>query len=249
MKFQNLGFFFTAIPTEQSLSMSNLQMVTAVRLRLGLPVIPAIETAQLCSCGKSLDLLGNHLILYKRGAQVSQRHNMLVQAWTRLIKKTTSAVSLAIERTLGSLGCNNATHAMKRVDIVQISYADRTKLSDISVIHPTSQNNQYRGAAAVFKEKEKIHKYGEVVSNMEMDFLPIAFETYGRIGETARKFVKNLVDQLIARMTNGGRDLGLQNKLYYIWWSTLSCALQKGNSGIVNYSCFNISNSKHSIFL
>ena len=31
----------------------------------------------------------------------------------------------AIERTLGSLGCNNATHAMKRVDIVQISYAER----------------------------------------------------------------------------------------------------------------------------
>ena len=79
-----------------------------------------------------------------------------------------------------------------------------------------------------------------------MDFLPIAFETYGRIGETARKFVKNLIDQLIARMTNGGRDLGLQNKLYYIWWSTLSCALQKGNSGIVNYRFFNISNSKHS---
>jgi len=81
---------------------------------------------------------------------------------------------------------------MKRVDIVQISYAERTKLSDISVIHPTSQNNQYRGAAAVFKEKEKIRKYGEAVSNMEMDFLPIAFETYGRIGETARKFVKKI---------------------------------------------------------
>ena len=48
----NAGFL-TAIPTEQSLSISNVQMVTAVRLRLGLPVIPAIETAQLCSCGKS----------------------------------------------------------------------------------------------------------------------------------------------------------------------------------------------------
>ena len=116
--------FLTAVTTEQSLSMSNVQMVTAVRLRLGLPVIPAIETAQLCSCGKSLDLLGNHLILCKRGAQVSQRHNMLVQAWTRLIKKTTSAVSLSIERTLG---CNNATHATKRVDIVQISFAERRK--------------------------------------------------------------------------------------------------------------------------
>ena len=50
----NAGFL-TAIPTEQSLSMSNFQ-VTAVRLRLGLPLIPAIATAQLCSCGKSLDL-------------------------------------------------------------------------------------------------------------------------------------------------------------------------------------------------
>ena len=81
---------------------------------------------------------------------------------------------------------------------------------------------------------------------MEMDFLPIAFETYGRIGETARKFVKNLITQLFARMTNGGQDLGLQNKLKYIWWSTLSCALQKGNSGIVNYRFFNISNATHS---
>jgi len=244
----NAGFL-TAIPTEQSLSMSNVQMVTAVRLRLGLPVIPAIETTQFCSCGKSLDLLGNHLILCKRGAQVSQRHNMLVQAWTRLIKKTTSAVSLSIERTLGSLGCNNTTHATKRVDVVQISYAERTKLSDITVIHPNPENNQHRGAAAAFKEKEKIRKYGEAVSKMEMDFLPIAFETYGRIGETARSFVKNLINQLISRMTNGGRDLGLQNKLYYIWWSTLSCALQKGNSGIVNYRFFNISNATHSNIL
>ena len=47
--------------------------------------------------------------------------------------------------------------------------------------------------------------------------MPIAFEMDGRIGEIARKFVKNLIDQLIARITNGGRDLGLQNKLYYIW--------------------------------
>ena len=99
MKFRNLGFvqhlvldpenagFLIAIPTEQSFSMSNVQMVTAVRLRLGLPVIPAIETTQVCSCGNSLDLLENHLILCKRGAEVSQRHNMLVQAWSRLIKK------------------------------------------------------------------------------------------------------------------------------------------------------------------
>ena len=54
---------------------------------------------------------------------------------------------------LGSLGCNNAT---KRVDIVQISYAERTKLSDITVIHPNPENNQHRGAAAAFKEKEKL---------------------------------------------------------------------------------------------
>ena len=68
---ENAGLL-TAIPTEQSLSMSNVQMVTAVRLRLGLPVIPAIETTQLCSCGNSLDLLVNHLIVCKLGAEVSQ---------------------------------------------------------------------------------------------------------------------------------------------------------------------------------
>ena len=64
-------------------------------------------------------------------------------------------------------------------------FAERTKLSDITVIHLNPENNQHRGAAAAFKEKEKIRKYGEPVSKMEMDFLPIAFETYGRIGETA----------------------------------------------------------------
>ena len=54
---------------------------------------------------------------------------------------------------------------------------------------------------------------------------------------------------VIIIMTNGGRDLGLQNKLYYIWWSTLLCALQKGNSGIVNYRFFNISYATHSNIL
>ena len=89
----------------------------------------------------------------------------------------------------------------------------------------------------LLKKKKKIRKNGEPVSKMEMDFLPIAFETYGRIVETACKFVKNLIPQLIARMTNGGRDLGLQNKFDYIWWSTLSCALQKGNSGMNTIKC------------
>ena len=54
---------------------------------------------------------------------------------------------------------------------------------------------------------------------MKMNFLPFAFETYGRTDE-ARKFVKNRIDQLIARIKNSGWDPGLQKKLYYIWWST-----------------------------
>ena len=49
---------------------------------------------------------------------------------------------------------------------------------------------------------------------MEREFLPIACEKYGRTGETARKFVKNLPDQLTARKSNGRSDLGLQNNLY-----------------------------------
>ena len=95
-----------------------------------------------------------------------------------------------------------------------------------AVMQHMQQKSWYCSNQIAFKEKEKIPKHGEAVSKREMDFLPIAFETYGRIGETACKFVKNLINQLVARMTKGGRDVGLQNKSYYIWCS-LYCVLYK----------------------
>ena len=76
--------------------------------------------------------------------------------------------------------------------------------------------------------------------------MPIAFETYGRIGETALKFVKNLITQLVALMTNGGRDLGLQTNLLYLVVYFIFLLYKKE---IVNYRLFYISNATHSNIL
>jgi hypothetical protein len=199
-----------------------------------------------------MDDLGDHLMTCKLGAELIQRHNTLTQAWERLIKKT-SNTSLSLEKTLGSLGPVAPRHAGKRVDIMEVSHSEKTKLLDVTIVHSTpgceTSIRKYaaqRGAPALQKEKDKNAKYGAAVAQLQMEFLPLVLESYGRLGEKAYEYAKNKILQCVARLTNGGQDLGLQNRLFYTWWATLSCALQKGNSNIINFRFFHNATDKHS---
>ena len=134
-EFKNLGNagFLTAIPTEQSLSMSIVVMV--VRLPLGLPVIPAIETTQLWSYGNSYVCWGIILSFVN-----------VVQKCCRDIIVSSSMVEVA----------------NKNLKKLQLFTCPLNKTFWHSCHSPKFWKSQHwSGAAATFKEKEKNLKIRE----------------------------------------------------------------------------------------
>ena len=87
---------------------------------------------------------------------------MLVQARLRLIKKEFQLYPSPVNVHLDILDAIMQPTQQNEFS-VQISYAERTQLSDITVIHPNSESNQHRDAAAAFIEKEKKSKIWEAV--------------------------------------------------------------------------------------
>jgi hypothetical protein len=211
--------FITALPSEPSLYMTNDQMVTAMKLRLGLPVLPTFDGIPKCSCSNHLDALGDHILVCKKGPEVIHRHNSIVRSWERLILQT-SHTSLFLERTLGGLGMNvDPNQAGKKADLIEFEQQRKPLLADISVIHatPTSAINlkkyaKEKGAAARAKELQKKSKYGAAANALEMDFSPLVMETYGRLGEEALKYARRKITEYVQRITQGKQDRGLTNR-------------------------------------
>jgi hypothetical protein len=149
---------------------------------------------------------------------------------------------------MSSLGLNiEPAKAMKRADIVEYEYSKKPVMADISVIHSTplcpenlKKFSKSRGAAARVKETQKISKYKSSAESLDMDFRPLVMETYGRLGEDALKYARGKIKEHIHQLTNGKEDRGMENRLTYKWWATLSCTLQKGNSNIINNRCYRI---------
>jgi hypothetical protein len=239
------------IPMSHETTMNALQMKTAIKLRLGWPICSTTESVQ-CICGKKLDIYGDHIMTCKKGPEVHHRHNMLVQTWERLMRKTSQS-SLALEKPLFAFGLNNPKHAGKRVEIAEFSSNRKTTLYDVSVIHSTPENMENikkygtcAGYPAETKEKTKNSKYKEHAERLGLQFIPLATESFGRMGDAATSLVHRMIEEYASKISYGGdQDKGLIQKLSAIWWSTLSCTLQRGNANIINFRMCNILQKKH----
>ena len=233
------GFLY-AIPSEPALTLNNMQMEGAVRLRLGLsPITTRVDPSLRCVCGGSVEV--DHLLTCKRGVEVCNRHNNMVQAWTSLLKKSSVRSTFSIERSLISLGVLSVEDCSKCMDIVESSSSSKTTFADVTISHstPCTLSNLRRfassnGSAAAAAETRKVRIYGDAAREVNAVFIPLAVETYGRWGNQALQFSRERIKHFANNMQFDGQvDRGLINKLQCFWWSSLSCCLQKGNMAII----------------
>ena len=222
-----------------------MQMEGAVKLRLGLSPITVREDPSLkCVCGGPTHV--DHLLTCKRGDEVCNRHNNMVQTWTSLLKKSSIRSTFSIERSLISLGVLNSDDCGKRIDIVESSSSAKSILADVTICHSSPLNEQSLkkfsrsdGSAAAAAESRKINIYGKAAKEVNADFIPLAVETYGRWGNQALQYSRERLKEFANNLEfEGQADRGLLNKLQRYWWSFLLCCLQKGNVAIINRRYF-----------
>ena len=232
------GFLY-AIPKNPTLTMSNIQMEVAIKLRIGSDIIMENEGIAKCFCGAYIDKFGDHLLVCKQGSEKYTRHNMWLHSWERLIKKSSSP-SLALEKPLYVLGITDSRNSNKRIDLIEYKSTDQSIMADVSITHPTSvqySNNLITkpGYAADIRQKAKHSKYDESAKKLNMKFVPLIAESYGRLGSETLAFAKQKINELATIYSTSGPkiDSRIQQKLSILWWSTLSVSLQKGNVHII----------------
>ena len=101
-------------------------------------------------------------------------------------------------------------------------------VADVTVVHPISTTHlkgsaELAGAAAKEAEKRKLNKY-KAAKSSTVEIVPLAFESFGRWGEQALKFLRRLART--AQEMAGRAYAPFMNQAY----RELSVALARGNA-------------------
>ena len=230
--------FLEALPNRWATQLTNEQMVIACKLRLGLPLAPPDLTT--CICGHCLDSQEEHSLKCRNGGGLQRRHHGIVQAFSAVLKEARPTTAISHERLLTSLGpLPPQCDPLLRIDIVAESATRPTLLADPTVVHPVAANRTHleacartSGVAAQRSERAKARKYSEAARSLSMPFLPLAVETFGRLGLAATGFIRNLAEEK-ARWVPGRAEgqqpepsnLRLRLRLLARWYRTISCGL------------------------
>ena len=206
-----------AYPSIRQLAFTNAQFRTATYLMLGQP-LPEMEKMRQCMCGEAVDSdgLGTHYVtkacrqglrLNTVGHGLTARHNAVTDVWAYLARR--AGVKVTIEQSVMP-----NMPPMRRGDITFHDLDDEhgTCVGDVcvgSIFHSDGAvRSAAREAGGVLKagEKKKREKY----KNLGAKFLPLVFETFGRMNTTA----ENTLKLLAKKETNRGfEDTSMDGEL------------------------------------
>ena len=224
------------LPTRPALVLSDGDVVASSRFRLGMcpgPECPPSSCRVLCACGNALtgSAFDHAMVCPAMPPVWTLRHNLVQYAWRDLGQP--AGYATAIEAAPRHL----ATHAvplgapghLRRGDVLFVK--DDILLGDVAVVHPGQASMGARpstvpGHAADRRSADKTRKHAAP----GFTFVPLVMETYGRLGQEAREFLRTLC----ASVHNMDRAAALQYGR-----SRLSVALVKGN-GIVFRRCYRL---------
>ena len=244
--------FLVACPSHEYSRLSNDQMEIAVKRRLGINLCSLLNTnVAKCVCGADLDELGDHLICCKKGNDRFLVHYGIIHNFAAIFRDCQLIVQT--EKPLASLGPMNPLLSGKRADLL-ITFRNKTPyLADVSVVHSTPLNAdslvkyaKKPGAAASIREKEKNNKYKEASNQVAHNFVPLIIESYGRVGEECRFFMKDLAKESIRKQLLHTDDQ-LAAQLLHSWWIKISCSLQKTLANLILSRSFKAQESKNAI--
>ena len=174
------------------------------------------EMARLCSCGSALDL--NHST--SCGPNVLHRHNKLQHRLVALAREQGCTIEQNPRVSV------HDSEKMLEPDVIFYFGIGSTVETDITVVNPTAPSYVSRsrhpvlGSALVSAEQRKKNKYEERANMRGRQFLPLAFETHGLIGQGVLKLLQRL-----AALTKPGIGLAICDMVM-----ELQITLVKGNA-------------------
>ena len=221
-----------AAPCSPTLRLSNEDFVAAGRHRLGLG-LGARASRPPCLCGAGSATAFDHAMVCDTGKRWWHfRHNLIASAFRRVIRRAGCASSAEphYSRVVG------AAAGGRRGDICAIMPLGDCVLLDVVVVHAAQQRYvkdaaAAPGVAAAGAEGDKRRGLPAAGSDNAFEFVPLAVETYGRLGKAALAFLSRLGDVAVA---NNGR----LSKAAFMRGAIceLSVALCRGN-GRIYYEC------------
>ena len=214
------------LPMSPALCLTNGDFRTALRLRLGLPLMPEVATAVTCFCGDDIgpgDIDHAMACSILSGAK-HMRHRILIETWRQIASR--AGVASSAEPLLHKMGAAATPTSAERGDIL-LALPDALAIGDVSVIHPAAASYsaaaaRSEGAASRIRDAEKRRKYAQA-EPAGYPFIPLTSETFGRLGAPAMQ----LLNDLAARASASGtvqKDSFVKSAL-----RDLSITLCKGN--------------------
>lgn len=221
--------WLTALPMWSALRLTNAEFRMAARHRLGLGV-PSLIDIPPCTCSTGDSTTPDHALSCKHNAgKAIVRHDIWASAWRHAIRRAGCASSAEpLYSSLVAPGAQGAA-TQRRGDILVVWPDGGVRILDCVITHPAAASYvrdaaEAGGSAAAKAEARKRADFAEVGEGSAFDFVPLAVESYGRMGVAASRFLSELGDLVEAA--------GRVSKAAFVRTvrRELSCALCKGNA-------------------
>jgi hypothetical protein len=160
------------------------------------------------------------------------RHNIWTAVWRLIIRRAGCATSLEPNYShLAAAPVGRDAAGQRRGDILAVMPDGRIVVLDCVITHPAASSyvaaaSAETGSAAAQAERRKRRDFATFGQGSAFEFMPLAVESYGRLGRAASLFLSQLGDAAALH--------GNVSKAAFVRFARqqLSCALCKGNAGV-----------------
>ena len=232
----NSSVWLTVCPASPAMRLQSSELLTAMRLRLGLEV-PQEDTR--CErCHMPLDARGYHRLTCNRTARLHTRHRCLVGAWRQVLVEAGGAIPRRnVERLVRDCNVRLTTNVQRRVDLVVTGLGVNRGLPvlcDVTCVSPVTGAGHARGGSLTVDggavEAARRHcrnvDYPEVVASNAACLYSLGVEVFGRWGSDSLTLVRAAARSCVAGLPRRVR-LSTQTRLLRRWWGLLGLATQR----------------------
>lgn len=234
------GAWLTAIPSDPGLTLRPLQMHTALRRRLRLPLPLARHRCGAGSlapgCGAALDSLGDHALACPRSGALGRRAGIVERAWVRVAREAVGPEGRVIpQQALAATPAAVPSDDQRRLDMVvhgatphgEALCCDATLVSPLTrQAMPAHQSHRTDGAALDAARRRKELRYPELLGPGPQRLLVLACEVGGRWHRDCEALLRLLVRTRTPRAPPAVRASAASGWRRR-WWSLLSVAVQQ----------------------
>ena len=235
--------WITALPGTPTTRMANAPFLLAGRHLLGMGPSAQLQPPP-CHCSAGGSRAPDHAMSCKHNAGViTMRHNTWTSVWRRIIRRAGCATSMEPSYShLATAPSGRDAAGQRRGDILAVMPDGRIVVLDCVITHPAAASyvveaSRTTGSAARRAERRKQQNFEAFGNGSAFEFVPLAVESYGRLGQAASRFLSEL--GAVAALD------GRVSKAAFVRFARqeLSCTLCKGNAGVYASSLFSIAQS------